>query len=133
MANHDKSSFFESLKAGLEECIEHVRGERALRTISIPRKPPEVDAATVTAIRAKAKMSQAIFARLLNVSTKTIQSWEQGVRSPSHASQRLIQVLAEHPDVVFETAGMPQPKRKSSTQAARTRKRRPSTTAKPRA
>jgi transcriptional regulator with XRE-family HTH domain len=52
-------------------------------------------------------MSQSAFARLLNVSTKTVQSWEQGTRKPSQATLRLIQVLGQDPRSVFQAAGLP--------------------------
>ena len=52
-------------------------------------------------------MSQAVFARLLNVSTKTVQSWEQGVRTPSHASRRLLQIYSQHPEAVCQSVGLP--------------------------
>jgi putative transcriptional regulator len=52
-------------------------------------------------------MSQAVFARLLNVSTKTVKSWEQGVRTPSHASRRLIQIHSQHPESFCRTVGLP--------------------------
>ena len=52
-------------------------------------------------------MSQAVFARLLNVSTKTVQSWEQGVRTPSHASRRLLQIYSQHPETVCASVGLP--------------------------
>jgi putative transcriptional regulator len=42
-------------------------------------------------------MSQAMFARLLNVSPKTVQSWEHGTRKPSQAALRLIQVFEQNP------------------------------------
>jgi transcriptional regulator with XRE-family HTH domain len=54
-------------------------------------------------------MSQAVFAQLLNVSTKTVQSWEQGSRKPSQASLRLIQILEQSPESVFQAAGLPLP------------------------
>jgi transcriptional regulator with XRE-family HTH domain len=38
-------------------------------------------------------MTQAQFARLLAVSIKTLQSWEQGVRKPSRPTMRLLQVF----------------------------------------
>lgn len=37
---------------------------------------------------------------------KTVQSWEQGVRTPSHASRRLIQIYSQHPETVCESVGM---------------------------
>ena len=51
-------------------------------------------------------MSQAVFARLLNVSPKTIQSWEQGQRVPSQAAQRMLHVFQERPEMVLEVVGM---------------------------
>ena len=51
-------------------------------------------------------MSQAVFARLLNVSTKTVQSWEQGTRKPSRAALRLIQIFGKNPDGVLKVAGV---------------------------
>jgi DNA-binding XRE family transcriptional regulator len=54
-------------------------------------------------------MSQAVFARLLNVSTKTVQSWEQGDRKPSQAALRLIQVFRHNPSGLLEVVGMSGP------------------------
>jgi len=102
-----RKPLFERLKQGLEEGIDHARGELSLRTITVPEAPPEIDGKTVAALRAQAEMSQAVFARMLNVSTKTVQSWEQGVRTPSDASRRLIQVFSQHPDVFSRMVGLP--------------------------
>ena len=52
-------------------------------------------------------MSQAVFARVLNVSTKTVQSWEQGERKPSRAALRMLQLFREHPAFVYEVVGIP--------------------------
>ena len=82
---------FERLKQGLKEGIAHVQGELTLRTVEVPEEPPEIDAKSLAALRTQAAMSQAVFAKLLNVSTKTLQSWKQGVRQPSDVSRRLIQ------------------------------------------
>ena len=98
----------EQIRKGLEEGIRHLRGEITLRTttLELPDAPPEIDAETLVAIRDQSKMSQAVFARLLNVSPKTVQSWEQGVRTPSHASRRLIQIYSEHPETVCRSVGI---------------------------
>jgi transcriptional regulator with XRE-family HTH domain len=52
------------------------------------------------ALGEQAKMSQAVFAKVLYVSAKTVQSWEQGKRVPSQASRRRNQIFAEQPAVV---------------------------------
>jgi putative transcriptional regulator len=103
-----KNEFYERLKQGLEEAILHARGEITLRTIEneMPDPPPIVKAKDVLKLRQRCKMSQSVFARVLNVSLKTVQSWEQGERKPSHASLRLLQILAAKPEDVCRIAGI---------------------------
>jgi putative transcriptional regulator len=116
---------FERLKSSLEDANRHAKGEITLKTttVELPDKPPEVDADDVVRIRLDNQMSQAVFARVLNVSPKTVQSWEQGSRKPSHASLRLIQVIRKNPQVVLQTVGMAAPvkKRVANTKADRNR------------
>src|SRR3954453_5568805 len=106
MATKTHKSLFERLKSGLQEGIAHAKGELTLKTIEVPEAPPEIDAKTLVALREEAEMSQAVFAKVLHVSTKTVQSWEQGVRVPSKASRRLIHIFAEQPAVVCKVVGL---------------------------
>ena len=71
-----------------------------LKTIEVPEPPPEIDAKTLVASREQANMSQRVFAKMLFVSAKTVQSWEQGTRVPSKALRRLIQIFAQRPGVL---------------------------------
>lgn len=107
MSTRPRKPLFERLKQGLEEGIAHAKGELTLRTVVMPEEPPEIDAETLVSLRDQSAMSQGVFARMLNVSTKTVQSWEQGVRTPSHASRRLIQIFSEHPETVCRSVGLP--------------------------
>ncbi len=99
---------FDRLKSGLEEGIRHAKGEITLKTTTLdaPDRPPEVDAEELSELRLKSGMSQAVFAQVLNVSTKTVQSWEQGQRKPSQAAWRLIQVFREDPSGLLKIVGM---------------------------
>lgn len=54
--------------------------------------------------REKSGLSQAEFARLLGVSVRTIQDWEQGRREPSAAAKTLIKVAELHPTVLRKIA-----------------------------
>src|SRR5438105_9304773 len=101
----------ERIRKGLEEAIRHARGEITLKTttIELPDRPPEVGAEELMKLRLAGGMSQAVFARLLNVSTKTVQNWEQGHRKPSQAALRLIQVFRHNPSGLFEVVGMTGP------------------------
>jgi putative transcriptional regulator len=80
------------LKKGLTEGIEFARGEREL-TVTIVPTGCAYSGEDVVAIRMRRHLSQAQFARLLAVSVKTLQSWEQGVRKPSKPTMRLLQII----------------------------------------
>jgi len=60
--------------------------------------------ALVVAARAATGLSQATFARLLGVSVRTLQEWEQGRKVPSGAAATLLKVAARHPEVLQELA-----------------------------
>jgi len=106
MATKTRKPFFERLKTGLEEGIAHARGELTLKTVYVPDAPPEIAAKTLVALREEAGMSQALFAKVLHVSAKTVQSWEQGLRVPSRASRRLIHIFTEQPGAVCKVVGL---------------------------
>jgi len=108
MTTKKRKPLFERLTQGLEEGIAHAKGELTLRTVEVPEEPPEIDAKTLAELRARATMSQTVFAKMLNVSTKTLQSWEQGVRQPSDASRRLIQIFSVYPEVICRSVGLPE-------------------------
>ena len=103
-----RKPLFERLKSGLEEGIRHAKGEITLKAtkIKMPDRPTEVGAEELTRLRLKSGMSQAVFARVVNVSAKTVQSWEQGHRRPSQAALRLIQVFRKNPAGLLEVVGM---------------------------
>jgi putative transcriptional regulator len=107
-SSHDRKPLYERLKGTLEEAIRHAKGEIALKTttLELPDRPPEVRADELTKLRLGSQMSQAMFARLLNVSTKTVQRWEQGARKPSPPALRLIQVFRQDPDSVLRVVSM---------------------------
>ena len=95
------SAFFEDLQTGLLEGIAYFQGEIELKTtiLSIPDPPPAYDAERIRILRVGLGFSQPYFSRLLNVSPKAVQSWEQGTRLPSQASARLLQLI-ENPSLL---------------------------------
>jgi DNA-binding transcriptional regulator YiaG len=94
------------LQAGLQEGLQFARGELNLRTTAIPEDPPPLEAQEVLRLRQQLGMSQGVFARILNVSPKTVQSWEQGERRPTQAALRLLQILGARPEVVSQVVGI---------------------------
>lgn len=64
--------------------------------------PEDID---VRAIRARANMSQAEFARCFGVSVRTVQDWEQGRRVPSGPARAFLAVIAREPEAVRRALG----------------------------
>lgn len=56
-------------------------------------------------IRAGVGVSQTNFARMLGISLRTLQDWEQGRRRPNQAAQSLLAVAAKRPDVMRDVFG----------------------------
>jgi len=52
--------------------------------------------------RKETGLSQARFAKLLGVSVRTLQDWEQGRRAPSGAARTLLAIAAKNPRVLLE-------------------------------
>lgn len=55
--------------------------------------------------RAATGLSQARFAEVLGVSSRTLQEWEQGRRKPSQAARALLTIATKRPDVFREVLG----------------------------
>jgi len=86
---------FQGLKKGMQEIIAHKKGKITLKSefIEIPEPPKEYGPKKIKNIRTKRNYSQGIFAKVLNVSLKTVQAWESGDRNPNHAALRLLEIV----------------------------------------
>jgi len=60
--------------------------------------------AHVAAARAATGLSQTAFAKLLGVSVRTLQEWEQGRKMPSGAAATLLKVASRYPEILQELA-----------------------------
>jgi putative transcriptional regulator len=59
---------------------------------------------SITTVRENTGLSQAKFAKLLGVSVRTLQEWEQGRRAPSGAARTLLLIAAKNPRVLLDVA-----------------------------
>jgi putative transcriptional regulator len=78
----------------LEGIREIKRGEHG-RVTTVP---------SVSSVREKTGLSQAEFGRLLGVSVRTLQEWEQGRRAPSGAARTLLMIAAKNPRALLDVA-----------------------------
>lgn len=99
------SKFARDLKAALKEAIAHKEGKLDLYSeyIEIPEPPAEYKPKDIKKIREKNRYSQGMFALVLNVSKKTVQSWESGQRVPTNSALRLLEIVDKgiyHPEII---------------------------------
>lgn len=62
----------------------------------------KVNVTEMAKTRINAGFSQDSFAKLMGVSVRTLQEWEQGRRNPSGAAQTLLKIAGRHPEVLRE-------------------------------
>jgi len=88
-------SEMERFQVDLLESIKQMkRGEAARVT--------EVVLSEAAQARSFIGLSQTEFAKLLGVSPRTLQDWEQGRREPTGAARTLLKVAVTHPEVLRE-------------------------------
>lgn len=92
----------EELVRSVEDVRDAVAGRRklTLRTTILPKPAPVVGPREVKRLRSRLKMSQPVFAAVLNVPIVTAISWEKGRRQPSGAALRLLEIARRHPEVL---------------------------------
>ena len=73
-----------------------------LRTAELPGRPKPMKPADIRAVRESLNASQALFARLLNVSSNAVESWEQGIREPRQATLKLLHIAKKNPGVLLD-------------------------------
>jgi putative transcriptional regulator len=88
-------SEMETFQQDLLKSVKQMRRGQAARVTRI--KVPQAAEA-----RSRVGLSQHDFARLLGVSARTLQDWEQGRRKPTGAAKTLLRVAFSHPEVLLE-------------------------------
>lgn len=92
-----EQALFEDLVQSLKEAKAIAHGETpASRRIKV--SPPDVKA-----VREQIGLSQSEFARLMRVSIKTLQNWEQHRRNPSGPAAALLKIVLAAPEVALST------------------------------
>lgn len=103
--NYMSDEAFADLKAALEGALAYEQaGTRDLQVsrIRAPRPPKAMSPKDIARIRQKLNCSQSVFALMLNISPKTVQAWEQGLREPGDAALKLLTIAKKHPEVLLE-------------------------------
>jgi putative transcriptional regulator len=93
VGNTKKIDPFAQIKEGLEEMVAVEKGER---------EPTRVhrffSSEDIKALRERAGVSQRAFAAMLGVSSRTLQDWEQGRRTPTGPAMNLLRLYEAMPE-----------------------------------
>ncbi len=101
-AKKKKVRVFGDLKRSLSQALAYEQGKpAAVRVSELPPPPKPLSPGQIRAIRQSFNVSQAGFARIINVSVNAVESWEQGVRRPREATLKLLAVAEKHPQVLL--------------------------------
>jgi putative transcriptional regulator len=92
-----EKALFDDLVQSLKEAHDISKGRaRAARRF-------DIDSPDVKAVREQIGLSQSEFARLMRVSIKTLQNWEQHRRSPTGPAAALLKIALTAPEVVLKS------------------------------
>ncbi len=91
-------SLFEEIKAGLNEAIEYEKGNLKANSRKLTITPiEEFTASEIKDIRKNTGMTQALFAKYLGVSLKTVEAWEAGRNQPNGTACRMLSITKKDP------------------------------------
>ena len=90
-------TLFEDLVGSLQEAKAISKGKAA------PSRRFVVTAPDAKAAREQIGLSQSEFARLMRVSVKTLQNWEQHRRNPTGPAAALLKIMSSAPDVALRS------------------------------
>ncbi len=88
---------FKELDANLKQAVKVAKGSSAPASVYVY---VILTPAEIKAIRARVKMSQAVFARSFQLSLDTIKGWEQGKRKPDAAAANYLRMIRADPEHV---------------------------------
>jgi putative transcriptional regulator len=93
------ATFGDEVVASLRDFTSRIASGETItvRTVRLDLEPAQFTAKDVKKLRHKLGVSQAVFAKLLAVSTKLVQHWESGIRPPSPMARRLLDEVKENP------------------------------------
>jgi len=80
--------------------------QKELHKMGIEVENVSIDAEQIRQIRKTIKVSQSVFAKLLNVSLSSVRQWEQGLRKPSGSTMILLELLQKEPHLLDYRIGL---------------------------
>ena len=89
---------------GVNQMADHAAGKKVkcvrevVKEVKVPSPLSKED---IVKLRKKLQVSQSAFALLQNISTKTVQKWEQGENQPNGSSLKLLAIAKKNPKMLY--------------------------------
>jgi putative transcriptional regulator len=95
-----KKAIGETLQSLVSGGIKTSFTEKELKKFKVVIPEVEIKAGDILEIRKRIKLSQSVFAKILNVSSSSVKQWEQGTRTPSGSTKILLELLKKNPNIL---------------------------------
>ena len=95
--NFKNVDFFNGIMDGLQEALFYEKGAAKVETFSRKASLPDINVAEE---RKALKMTQKTYAKVLGVSSRTVEAWESGKSNPSPTARNLMYLLSVEPRLV---------------------------------
>ncbi len=97
-----------SMKKAIENTVHDLQNigvetsftKRDLNELGLKVDPVKIKSGEIRHIREIMKLSQAVFADVLDVSVASVQQWEQGTRIPTGTTRVLFEILGQKPHLL---------------------------------
>lgn len=91
-----------TLEGSLKDIKDYIDGDGSHVTVErvLMRKAPEFNAKDIKKIRRQLSVTQRELAYILDISPKTVQSWETNHSKPNGSSRRLLQIIQKDPEII---------------------------------
>lgn len=108
MRDQIKKAIGETVKNMVKRGIKTSFTAKELNELGVEIPDVEISAKDIQKIRERIKLSQSVFAKILNVSSSSVKQWEQGKRTPSGSTKILLELLRRDPNILnyrIQTSG----------------------------
>ena len=96
------ADLFNELLESVREAGQIRRGARAASRRTLPSELG-LTHLDIPKVRARLNLSRGKFAKMMGISERTLEGWEQRRRDPDGPARVLLQIAATHPEVVLQT------------------------------
>lgn len=96
------NNFFEDMMKSVQQAQDFIDGKptKVKSNVVIVKEIPQYNPEAIKTLRMDLQLTQKLFAGLMGVSVRTVESWENGQNRPNGSAARLMELLSDHPQLM---------------------------------